>query len=411
MTYTYFYGNSYLVLGMVLGRSFPNTQEEVRMSSQKREKSAKYPGVYIRHEPDGKDRTFYILYRKGGRDSKLIEEPIGKASAGMTEAKAAQVRADRMRGKEESNTERRKAALEAKRKIEARNTIDKIWVTYQNAHPEHKSKAKDISRYNVHIATRFGNMCPDELRTSDIDAFKKESLKAGKSEGTIQRVISQLRAIINFGVKRGLCLPINPNKLVIESIHVDNQKTEMLSPEQVIRLKEALDAEKDQNAVALIRLAMVTGMRKGALLALKWDDCDFERSIIVLRGENAKNGMTEYIPMNDAARAILQAIMKTDSAYIFPGRNGEKRKDYRRIARRVKRNAGLPEDFRPLHGLRHHFASFLASSGKVDLYTLQKLLTHSSPQMTQRYAHLADEAMKKASNVANGIIGDDDTVF
>jgi integrase len=61
----------------------------------------------------------------------------------------------------------------------------------------------------------------------------------------------------------------------------------------------------------------------------------------------------------------------------------------------------LPDDFRPLHGLRHTFASWLASSGEVDLYTLQRLLTHNSPQMTQRYAHLADSALQRAASVAD----------
>ena len=177
----------------------------------------------------------------------------------------------------------------------------------------------------------------------------------------------------------------------------------MLTEEQVAHLLDALDAESDQNAAALIRLAMVTGMRKGALLALQWEDCDFVRNIITLRGASAKNGVTERIPMNEAARKILLKITRVESSFVFPGKNGLQRKDYRRISRRVKKNAGLPNDFRPLHGLRHHFASFLASSGKVDLYTLQKLLTHSSPQMTQRYAHLADEAMKRAAGVADSI--------
>ena len=47
----------------------------------------------------------------------------------------------------------------------------------------------------------------------------------------------------------------------------------------------------------------------------------------------------------------------------------------------------------------------LASSGKVDLFTLHKLLTHKSPQMTQRYAHLRDETLKRASDLAGDIIG------
>ena len=68
-------------------------------------------------------------------------------------------------------------------------------------------------------------------------------------------------------------------------------------------------------------------------------------------------------------------------------------------------NLGIPKDFKALHGLRHVYASMLASSGKVD-YTLQKLLTHKSPQMTQRYAHLRDEALRSASDLAGEIISE-----
>ena len=74
------------------------------------------------------------------------------------------------------------------------------------------------------------------------------------------------------------------------------------------------------------------------------------------------------------------------------------------MAWRVKKKAGLPEDFRPLHGLRHNFASRLASSGQVDMYTLQKLLTHESPQMTQRYAHLRDEALRRGASLADSLL-------
>lgn len=66
---------------------------------------------------------------------------------------------------------------------------------------------------------------------------------------------------------------------------------------------------------------------------------------------------------------------------------------------RIRELAGLPKKFRPIYGLRHTFASNLANSGQVDLYTLQKLMTHKSPDMTQRYAHLRDEALQKASEV------------
>jgi integrase len=71
---------------------------------------------------------------------------------------------------------------------------------------------------------------------------------------------------------------------------------------------------------------------------------------------------------------------------------------------RIRNRAKLPEDFRPFHGLRHVYASMLVSSGQVDMYTLQKLLTHKSPQMTQRYAHLRDETLKRASDLAGSLV-------
>jgi site-specific recombinase XerD len=74
------------------------------------------------------------------------------------------------------------------------------------------------------------------------------------------------------------------------------------------------------------------------------------------------------------------------------------------ITNQIKEAAGIPRDFRALHSLRHVYASMLASSGQVDLHTLQKLLTHKSPTMTQRYAHLRDQALRQAVDLAGNII-------
>jgi len=187
---------------------------------------------------------------------------------------------------------------------------------------------------------------------------------------------------------------------------VDNVKTEFLTNDQILRLKRVLDEEPDRLAAGFFMLALTTGMRKGALLGLLWQDVDFEKGFITLRGDTAKKGKTDIIPLSEASRSVLNEIPRSGSEYVFPGKNGGRRWDFRRAALRIKKKAALPDDFRPLHGLRHTFASLLASSGNVDLYTLQKLLTHSSPQMTQRYAHLADEAMKRAANVADSIFDD-----
>ena len=247
--------------------------------------------------------------------------------------------------------------------------------------------------------SRFAGKSINELRTADIEELSKHLSLQNLKPQTIKLALGLLRGMINFGVKNGLCKMPDPSLLFFEMPKVDNQKTETLTKQQLQKIFQALDEEADQRAASFIRLAIATGMRKGALIALRWDDLDFEQGFITLRGEAAKKGRTERIPMAESARAILLSIEKDESPFVFPGRWGGQRKEFYKIALRVKMKAGLPEDFRPLHGLRHAYASMLASSGKVDLYTLQKLLTHSSPQMTQRYAHLSDEALKRAAQV------------
>ena len=128
---------------------------------------------------------------------------------------------------------------------------------------------------------------------------------------------------------------------------------------------QALDEEPNQTLASLVRLALFTGMRRGALLNLQWQDVDFERGFVMLCGEVAKKGKTKTIPMNEQARAILSSVPQTRSPYVFPGRyNGKPRGNIMLFLKRVKRKAGLPESFRPLHGLRHSFASWLANSGR-----------------------------------------------
>jgi integrase len=165
---------------------------------------------------------------------------------------------------------------------------------------------------------------------------------------------------------------------------------------------EALDRESNLQVVNFMRMVLFTGMRRGELFNLKWEDVDFDRGVIHIRAP--KGGLDQKIPINPSARELLAKHPRTDSPYVFPGRGGCKRTDIIKQVNRIKAAAGLPKDFRALHGLRHVYASMLASSGQVDLYTLQKLLTHKSASMTQRYAHLRDEALRRASDLAGELL-------
>lgn len=362
-----------------------------------RPQKTKYPGVTFIEVPrpnGGTEKSYYVTYRDPGT-GKLKNISVGRSIRDdMTPSRAAGIRADLIEGTRQ--TKKDKAAAEA-----AKPTIERLWETYRAANAEKSSMRTD--RYDIgHLKDFFTRLAPD-MTTSDLAKLRKRLEAEGKAPKTVSNILGLLRRIINHGIKHGLTPPIDPAKLRFEMPKVDNIKTEHLTPSQVQKLLTVLDEEVDQNLASLMRLALATGIRRTALLNLQWGDVDFEKNFITLRGEVAKSGKTSKIPLNAMARAILENLDKTDSPFLFPGRDGGKRIEIRRFLNRVRAKAELPKDFRPLHGLRHTYASELASSGKVDLYTLQKLLTHNSPQMTERYAHLADEALMRAADVAASI--------
>jgi integrase len=166
----------------------------------------------------------------------------------------------------------------------------------------------------------------------------------------------------------------------------------------------AIAKDENQDIANMMRMVLYTGMRRGELFNLKWEDIDFDRGFITIR--DPKGGSSQKIPLSDAAKRVLETQKKAQSPHVFPGLEGGKRVSAAKGSCRIRKNAGLSPTFRPFHGLRHVYASMLASSGKVDMYTLQKLLTHKSPLMTQRYAHLRDETLKRASDLAGDIINE-----
>lgn len=365
------------------------------------------PGVYYREAPRaggmGTEKVYYIRYRREGRQ---IEEKAGRQHRDrMTPARAQRIRAMRIEGREPSNAERRKAARQesSPQGRNAGGTVGEIWESFARARMGNRSFRDDRTRYRLYIQLLLAERRADSLTRDDVEKLGQKVEQGGRARQTVLHILALLKRILNFALREGLTESVSPPVLNFRLPAADNARTESLDREQAARLVRALDEEKNQVQAGVVRLALFTGMRKSAILQLKWKDLDFERGFITLRGETAKKRKTEVIPMNDGARQALEGLPRT-SEYVFPGRDGKKPLvNINALLARVRQKAGLPPDFRPLHGLRHTFASWLASSGKVTMYELQRLLTHSSPMMTQRYAHLHDSALKKASQLASGL--------
>ena len=338
------------------------------------------------------EKIFYITYR---RDGKLIEEKAGRQfSDAMTAARASRIRAQRIEGKSLPNKERREEKRRQKEKQEW--TISRLWEEYIDTKPKTKGYVVDDQRFKNHIEPILGDKKLEDLAPLDLDRLRLKLLKQ-KAPQTVKSSLALLKRISNFGKNKRLCKGID---FKITLPKVSNQKTEFLSEEQLKMLLNAIKEDTNPYAGPIMLIALYTGMRKSEILRLEWEDIDFEHAFIHIRGP--KGGQDQKIPLNDAARQVFEKLPRTHEL-IFPGLHGLRTGIYHAIGN-IKKKAGLPADFRPLHGLRHHYASMLASSGKVDMYVLQKLLTHKSPTMTQRYAHLRDEALRKASHLAGEIV-------
>ncbi|MCK9240376.1 site-specific integrase, partial [Desulfocurvus sp.] len=117
-----------------------------------------------------------------------------------------------------------------------------------------------------------------------------------------------------------------------------------------------------------------------------------------------KNRKTQIMPMNDLAYEVLeQARAARISDYVFPSSTGAYFHSLDNTWKRIRAKAGL-QDIR-MHDVRHTFATNVVAHGE-SLYHLQSLLGHKTGQMTQRYAHLRDEKLRKAANSFNTIFAD-----
>jgi len=330
----------------------------------------------------GRDKKYRVCVSvKGERATRVVDNMT------LARQKEATLKADLERGD-----------MDIKKKKKKAPTLNDVWAKYLPWAKEHKkSWINDLRYYRLHLEPRFGKKSLDAISPIDIERMKTELKKGVNKRGkpfaaaTIKHQLVIIRRLYNLARKWGLYEGKNP----IESVSMpklDNQKTEFLTDEEMARLLNTLETWPFKDTVAFIKFALYTGLRRGELFKLQWDDVDFERGLLTLR--DPKSGKTENIPVSAQALDVLKALDLT-SPFVFPGKDGKQRVEFNGPWRRIREAAGLPEGFR-FHGLRHHFASTLVSNG-VDLLVVQKLLTHKDSKTTARYAHLAPGALKDAA--------------
>ena len=176
----------------------------------------------------------------------------------------------------------------------------------------------------------------------------------------------------------------------------EQSRERYLSHSELERLGEVLtrmEAERAifPQAIAAIRLLVLTGCRSAEILKLKWTEVDLERRCLAL--EDSKTGR-RTVMLNQDALDILDGLPRV-GPYVIPGRTPDRPlSTLQHLWKRIRAAADL-EDVR-IHDIRHTYASFGVNNGH-NLAVVGKLLGHSKIQTTQRYAHLADDPLRKAN--------------
>jgi integrase len=213
------------------------------------------------------------------------------------------------------------------------------------------------------------------------------------------RVLSLLSKMFNLAIEWQWASK-NPCK-GIPRFH-EEQRERWLQPDELQRFLEALNAYPDQNAADALRLLLLTGSRTSEVLKAAWSMFDLQQGLWTKPSSHTKEKKIEHIPLNAQTLDLLTRMNahKDGATFLFPGMSGKPRTTLRRAWSSICKSAGLL-DVR-VHDLRHSYASYLVSNG-VSLHIVGRLLGHTQPQTTQRYAHVAHESLREASNLFGNI--------
>jgi len=247
------------------------------------------------------------------------------------------------------------------------------------------------------IVPAFGEAKVAAVSHADVDAWHH---RMRNRPTHANRTLAVLSKMLSLAVRWGW-RPDNPCK-GIERFG-EEKRTRYLTGAELDRLTTALDKLNDQGAADAVRLLLLTGARRGELLAAKWANIDLDAGVWNKPGATTKTKTLHSVPLSQPACRLLHEMQaRAESEWLFPALSGDGHRSHINAAWiELRKAAKLPGVH--LHDLRHTYATILASSG-LSLPVIGKLLGHATPIMTQRYAHLTDDPLRQATERVGAVI-------
>src|SRR5208283_1726113 len=263
------------------------------------------------------------------------------------------------------------------------------------AAPRHKAWKESGKCMSNHLSICLGEILVRDFTARHVEQFQSAEIARGKSPAYINRQVTLLKSMFTKAVDWDMC-----GEDVLRKVRKAKALKGVVNRLRYLSQDECrtLIDKCESHLKPIVSMALNTGMRKGEILGLKWDNVDLKHGFILL--DKTKNGERREIPIDKTLRATFTAIARRlDLPYVFFNPDTDlPYGDIKNAFNRAVRKAGI-KDFH-FHDLRHTFASHLVMAG-VDITTVSKLLGHKSLTMTLRYSHLAPNHLQNAVNMLN----------
>lgn len=271
-----------------------------------------------------------------------------------------------------------------------------------------------------HISPVFGARKLAAIERQDVEDWLCRLTSGGLAPATCNRALSVFKTLCQEAALRGFlpagqspCAGVSPALQSGGQAHPWQSPCAGVSPLKGCTLRERYLTEEEAQKLmrrleqcgrpeaSALRLLLLTGARKSEILRARWENVRTDLRLLIV--PLSKSGRPRHIPLSAAAIAVLRALPRVPgSPWLFPGKApGKPLSDLYSFWNSIRKELGL--DGVRIHDLRHSYASFLVNSGH-SLYEVQKLLGHSDPRTTMRYAHLGQAPLLAAAETVSACL-------
>jgi integrase len=314
--------------------------------------------------------TWYVDFRHKGR---RIQRALGKDRK-LAEKAALKIELEVFEGKFFPNRK--------KLKVRFKEFADK----YIEEHSKRKKRTwpRDLGSLNKLLPV-FGDMYMEYITPKMVDDYRQRREKEGVKPSTVNREHALLKHMFTKAIEWEL-VKDNPAKRV--KMAKETPRVRFLTEIEKDNLLQAVKCSHADYLEPIVITALNTGMRKGEILGLKWEDVDFNRRVVRVR--QTKTDQLREVPMTDWLYEILWEWRQKRLAfrYVFNDINDKPIKSFRTAWEVALEKAGI-KDFR-FHDLRHTFASYMRMAG-MDIMSIKEMGGWKTLDMVDRYSHISTE--------------------